>query len=195
MSGTVVGSMYGADTLQLQRMFAELPKRIQTRVLRVIIGQSQRMVTIAEKGEAPRRSGLMAAALGASTTRTYGSDRSTKLFVAVGVRRGFRRMLATKARRGIKFIRGSRPERGEEGAANPALYLHLVTKGRKQVTARNAKALFDATSGKFLGKSVPASKANPFIQRAYDSVGSAVSNQAAETGDALIAAEAESLLR
>jgi hypothetical protein len=71
----------------VRRMFEELPKAVQGRILRPLVRQGGTMIAAEEKAEAPAVTGLMKLALGTSPLRTYGSS----LLVAVGVRRGFRR--------------------------------------------------------------------------------------------------------
>ena len=172
--------MYAADTLKLQRVFAELPDRTQMRILKPAMGRAAQIVAAAEKSEAPKETGLMETSLGASATRTYNaSGGSTKLFIAVGVRRGYRRAVVPKARGGLRYLGRAASVAAEANddanMRNPEKYLHLITGGRKAVMASNRKVLYSALSGRFLGKSVAEADPNPFMDRAFD----AASGQAA----------------
>ena len=198
MAFITLGSMYAADTLRLQKLFRELPARAQQRVLRPAMERASTIVASAEKSEAPKESGLLGESLGVSTTRTYNAmGGSTKLFIAVGVRRGYRRAVVAKKRGGVRRLGKSASEAAEAGGdanmRNPAKYLHLVTKGRKAISATRRKALVSSVTGKFFGKSVAAAKANPFIERAFEAAAEQAAGAVLAAGVSGIEAEASGL--
>ena len=163
-----LGSLYAADTAAVQRAFAELPERCQERVLKPLLEKAARLVAAAERSEAPKETGLLGASLGASATRTYRhGEGSSKIFIAVGVRRGFRRTVAMAARgKRLKFARGSRPQRGDEGVRNPSLYLHLVTGGRKALQAGRG-TIFHSANDRYFTRAAGVTP-DPFMSRAFD---------------------------
>ena len=112
----------------------------------------------------------MEQAIGAGTLRTYRTAGSTRLYVAAGVRWGFRRSVTVTPRGKLKVDRASRPDAGDAGSRDPAKYLWLVTHGRKAVAAKDRKILYDGFSQRFLGRSVAAAEPNPFIERTYESI-------------------------
>jgi hypothetical protein len=116
---------------QLQALFETLPKAAQERVLTPLMRKAAALVAETTRAAAPSETGLLRLALGASALREYASG----FFVAVGARRGFRRLVTAGARGQLKIARGSRPDAGEEDARNPTQYLHLVTGGRKESVA------------------------------------------------------------
>ena len=189
-----VGSTYAADTAELQRKFAALPDTVQERVLKPIMREAAAMVASAEKAEAPEETGLLKTALGASTTRTYRHEGgSSKLFIAVGARRGFRRAVQAtpRGRKMGRVLSAARTEAGEgDQVRNPTKYLHLVTGGRKAIHATNAKILYAALANRFLGKSVEAAKPDPFMERAYQDVAGRVADFVTEAAAERIEAAA-----
>jgi len=193
-----LGSMYAADTLRLQRMFRELPARAQMRVLRPAMERAAKIVAASETGEAPKETGLLGQSIGVSTTRTYGtSGGSSKIFIAVGVRRGFRRAVVATKRGRVRHLGKAASEAAEAAGdaqmRNPTKYLHLVTRGRKAIVASRRKILVSSVSGRFLGKSVAAVPPNPFIQRAFDASAEQAASAVLAAGVAGIEAEASSL--
>ena len=181
------GSVYAAQTMDLQRVFSGLPEKAQEQVMRPAMKLAATMVAEIERSEAPRESGLLALSLGASSTRTYRSAGSSKLFIAVGVRRGFRSVVAAKKTGGVKVLR--RAVAADSGnVRNPAKYLRLVTGGRKAIEAVAHKVLYSSMANRFLGKRVAAAPANPFIDRAFQSSASRIAGRVAETAAPAIAA-------
>ncbi len=170
----------------VMRMFQDLPKAAQNRVLKPLVKQGGTMIAEEEKDEAPTATGLMKLALGTSPLRTY----KTSLLMAVGVRRGFRRA-----------VQGSKYFGKKKTTANPTLpvqnpvkYLHIIAHGRKAISVVNKKALYDARTGKFFGKHVAAAAPNDFIERAYDRAKTTVAETIASQASEGILAEAQSLL-
>ena len=164
-----VGSEYAADSLKLQKAFARLSEKAQDQILRPIMTAASKVVAEAERAAAPVESGLMQQAIGVSTTRTYWAQGSSRIYIAAGVRWGFRRTV-NLVRGKLKVDRQSRPESGAENVRDPAKYLWLVTHGRKAVAAKDRKILYDAFTNRFAGKQVAASTPDPFIQRTYNQV-------------------------
>ena len=130
-----LGTAYAADSLKLQKAFARLAEKAQDGIMRPILTAASKVVAEAERQAAPQETGLLREAIGASATRTYKSAGSTKLFIAAGVRWGFRRNVARNARGKLKFDRKSRPVAGERNARDPAKYLGPVTKGHGAAAA------------------------------------------------------------
>lgn len=198
MGFITLGSAYAADTLRLQNLFRELPARAQERVLRPAMEKASKIVAAAEKSEAPKESGLLGESLGVSTTRTYNAaGGSTKLFIAVGVRRGYRRAVVATKRGGVRRLGRAASDAAEAGGdanmRNPAKYLHLVTKGRKAIVATRRKALYSSVTGQFFGKSVAAAAPNPFIERAFEASAEQAASAVLAAGVTGIEAEAAAL--
>ena len=93
LSAQLIGSK------EVLQMLAELPKAAQSRVMRPILAEGSKMLAEIERGEAPKFSGLMQQAIGATGIKTYGRT----LFATGGVRRGYRRAL-TRSSGGIKVL-------------------------------------------------------------------------------------------
>jgi hypothetical protein len=179
----------------VERIFVELPGAVQDRVLKSMLNLGARKLAQAEKGEAPSDAGLLKLALGASSLKVYGSGGDKVLFIATGVRRGFRR--AVTPRRGGGSRRQSKAFTeiaSQEQIRNPAKYLHLVTGGRKAVVA-SGRALYSAQSDKFFGKSVAAAKPNPFMDRALHDSGPGIVTEITGEAERGILAEAEKLAK
>jgi len=175
--------------LDVLRRLEALPARAQQRVLKPLMREGARQIAAAAKSEAPARTGLLATSLGPSKLRTYSG---TQLFVAVGVRRGFRRAIHRTARGTLRYRskKATAAAGPDAQIANPVKYLHLVTGGRKAVAAAARKSLYSAMEGRFFGRSVAAAAPNPFMTRMFDSVaGSVVANITARAA-VLIEAEA-----
>lgn len=153
-------SITGSETVRaaLERRAAAAPRAL-ARALR----DAARRVAATMRAEAPAASGLLRRAIGPGPLRTYPGT----VFIAVGVRRGFRRRVsATRAGRLVVRRRAT-----DEGAwQNPTKYLHLVTGGRKAVQARG-KRLFDPRTGRFFGREVRPARPNPFVARAAAQLG------------------------
>ena len=181
-----VGSQYAADTAKLQQAFARLSEKAQDGILRPIMAAASQVVAEAERAESPRESGLLAEAIGVSSTRTYRAAGSSRLFIAAGVRWGFRRTVSRGPGGALNVDRKSRPESGDAGARDPAKYLWLVTHGRRAIAVKDRKMLYDAFSQRFLGKAVAQADPDPFIQRAYDQVAPQVAAMVATQGAAAI---------
>jgi hypothetical protein len=167
---------------ELRRMFDELPAAAQNRVLRLAIRDGGKQMADAVEAAAPQESGLLKRAIGASTLRQYGGN---KLFIAAGVRRGFKSAVflgmkgKATGRLRLASKRGNTPGRiGQyqtSGERDPVKYLHLVTGGRKAVAARNVKVLYSSQTERFLGPSVAAVSPNDFVARAFESAQNSVS--------------------
>jgi len=151
--------------------FERLSHGAQNRVLKPIMTSASNQIAEALRGEAPEESGLLKRAMGSSPLRTY----ATALFITAGVRRGFRRSVSL-ARTGRWRIRGKKATEsaGGEMIRNPAKYLHLVTGGRKAVSATNARVLYSAQINTFFGRHAKKVDPNPFVQRTFASVASTV---------------------
>jgi len=181
----------------VRRMFQELPKAAQNRVLKPLVRQGGSMIAEEEKEEAPAVTGLMKLALGTSPLRTYNSS----LLIAVGVRRGFRRAVQGSMYRGgwarkTRYLGKKKTEATPElPVQNPVRYLHLVIGGRKAISVINKKVLYDARSGKFFGQQVAEQAANPFIDRAFDRAKVAVAETLTTQVEDRIMAEAQTLLK
>jgi hypothetical protein len=181
---------------ELLRLFEELPAAAQNRVLKPLLRSAGAQIALLERGEAPTQSGLLKTSLGASTLRSY----SSTLFITAGVRQGFRRAVqGTNYRGGFArkvryFGKQKSADYPELPVQDPVRYLHLVTGGRKALSATNKKVLFDARTGKFFGKSVQKQDANPFIERAFDEAKNTVVDQITSEGSEKILAEAKSFL-
>jgi hypothetical protein len=176
----------------IQRMFLELPKTAQDRVLKPLIVQGSKIFDAAVKSAAPVESGLMKLAIGSSKLKTYGST----IFITTGVRRGFRRAVTAsrqgKLRARSKSYTAANPS---EVVRDPVKYLHLVTGGRKAITAVKSKLLYSAATNKFFGKSVAAAKPNPFVDRAFDAAKEQVAQTILSQAPPRIEAEAHKLAK
>lgn len=165
---------YITGDVAVQRMFMGLPKAVQDRVVKPLIEQGSKILDEAVKAAAPVESGLMKLAIGSSKLKTYGGT----IFITTGVRRGFRRAVTAtkggKLRVRSKSYTAANPD---EAVRDPVKYLHLVTGGRKAITATKSKLLYSAATNRFFGKSVAAAKPNPFVAQAFD----AAKGQVAET--------------
>ena len=81
---------YMTGDAAVQRMFMDLPKAAQDRVVKPLITQGSKILDDAAKAAAPVESGLMKLAIGSSKLKTYGGG---TIFITTGVRRGFRRAI------------------------------------------------------------------------------------------------------
>lgn len=180
----------------VRRMFEELPKAAQDRVLKPLIRQGSAMIAAEEKAEAPTVTGLLKLALGTSPLRTY----STSLLVAVGVRRGFRRAVQGTNYRGgwASKTRYMSKKRTEENPTvpvqDPSKYLHLVIGGRKAISATKAKVLYDLRTGKFFGQHVAEQSPNDFIERAFERSQATVVQSLSSQIETAVLAEAKAIL-
>jgi hypothetical protein len=160
---------------ELLHMFAELPRRVQTRVLKPLLGDASQILVAAEQAEAPRLTGLLAEALGAGK---FWQKHGTML-IATGARHGFLRQVRAP---GARF---SRPQ-------DPAKYMHLVSGGRKALTADRGKALDLWDRGVFR-TAVKKQEPNPFMDRAMNRAAEQVASQITSRAPALIEAEAATI--
>lgn len=172
---------------ELTAALEQLPQRVQQRVLRPLLKAAGQRIADAERGQSPAASGLLKESLGVSPLRVYRGG--SMLFLAVGVRRGFRRaMVAT--RRGAKFLGRRKSAQAEQSGSpvyDPAKYLHLVSRGRKAVRATSGKRLYDLRTGRSFGREVVAARPNPFIERAFDATAQAETNRfQQDAADALL---------
>jgi hypothetical protein len=176
-----------------QRMFLELPKTAQDRVLKPLVVQGSKILDAAVKAEAPVESGLMKLAVGSSKLKTYGGS---TIFITTGVRRGFRRAV-TATKTGKLHVRSKSftESNPNEAVRDPVKYLHLVSGGRKAVTATKSKLLYSAATNKFFGKSVAAANPNPFVERAFDAAKEQVTQTILSQAPARIEAEAQKLAK
>ena len=181
-----LGSDCAADTLKLQKAFARLSEKAQDGILRPIMTAASKVVAEAERQAAPRESGLMQDAIGASTTRTYRTGASSRLYIAAGVRWGFRRIVTNTPRGKLKIDRSSQPEAGDAGARDPARYLYPVVKGRQAVAAKDRKILYDAFTKHFLGRQVQPAPPNRFIEETYRRIAPQIETMIAGQGQAAI---------
>jgi hypothetical protein len=150
---------------EVLRMFEELPAVAQQRVLKPLLREGAALMAVEERAEAPRQAGLLQTAIGVSTLKSYPSG---VLFIATGVRRGFKRAVQATSRGRLRFLGKRKTEDYPElPVQDPTKYLHLVTGGRKAISAMNKKVLYDRRTDKFFGKSVAAAAPNPFMDRAY----------------------------
>lgn len=134
---------------EVLRMFGELPERARRRVMEPILKEASKAVATIAKGDAPKESGLLERALGPSKLSRYGGG--TKLFIAVGARRGFRRgVTRTKKGRG-RILSQAKTDIGEGTIRDPVRYLHLVTGGRKASVAGARLGAYAGASGGFRG--------------------------------------------
>lgn len=174
-------------------MFQELPVAAQNRVLKPLVRDAGKKIAAAEKSESPKFSGLMQKAIGESSLKNYSGGR---LFITAGVRRGFKRAIGRTKRGSLRvFSKKATAANAELPVQDPTKYLHLVTKGRKAIQAKNRKVLHDARTGHFFGKSVAAAQPNPFVSRAFDAVKDAVVSEISAKAEDLILAEASSLMQ
>jgi hypothetical protein len=185
------------DSQPLAKLFAELPDRVQGKILRPLVRDAGQLLAEAERREAPRESGLLGSSLGTSPVRSYA--RGNTLFVAVGVRRGFRRAVTLSARGKLRArskaftAKADRPENfGLADFRNPTKYLHLVHGGRNAVTAKDRKVLYSAATDRFFGRSVAAAKPNPFVDRAFAASAARAADLVCQKSVELILAEAGS---
>ncbi len=186
--GISLSSSTSADAGKLGKAFQRLRERAESGILRPIVAAASKVVAEAERAAAPEQSGLLAESIGVSTARTYRAAGGNRLFVAAGVRWGFRRTVSQVNGR-LKIDRSSRPMSGEAGTRDPAKYLWVVTHGREAVAATDRKILYDAFTNRFLGKQVPQARANPFIQQAYDEIAPQLASTIASQGAAAITRE------
>jgi len=133
---------------EVLRMFGELPERARKRVMEPLLAEASRAVAAIARADAPKETGLLERALGPSKLSRYGGG--TKLFIAVGARRGFRRAVSrTRGGKG-KVLSAARTDRGEGAMVrDPIKYLHLVTGGRKVSTAGARLGAYAGASGGF----------------------------------------------
>lgn len=184
---------YMTGDVAVQRMFMGLPQAAQERVVKPLILQGSKILDAAVKAAAPVESGLLKLAIGSSKLKAYSGG---TIFITTGVRRGFRR--AVSSGKGGKLRVRSKPYTAahpDEAVRNPAKYLHLVTGGRKAITAVKSKILYSAVSNKFFGKSVAAVKPNPFMERAFDAVKEQVAATILDRAPEMIEAEAVKLAK
>jgi hypothetical protein len=183
---------YMTGDAAVQRMFMDLPKTVQDRVVKPLILQGSKILDEAAKTAAPVESGLMKLAIGSSKLKTYGGS---TIFITTGVRRGFRRAI-TAGRGGKLRVRSKSFTESNPNASvrDPVKYLHLVVGGRKALVA-SSKLLYSATANKFFGKSVAAAKPNPFMERAFDVAKDQVAETILEKAPKMIEAEAQKLAR
>lgn len=174
----------------IQRMLLELPKSVQERVLKPLLEQGSKILTEAEKNAAPMESGLMKLAIGSSKLRTYGGT----IFITTGVRRGFRRAV-TATQHGKLRVRSKAYTQAnpQEAVRDPVKYLHLVTGGRKAITAVKSKILYSAVTNRFFGKTVAAARPNPFMETAFDAAKGQVTETILSQVPERIEAEAQKL--
>lgn len=178
---------------EVLRMFEGLPAAAQDRVMKPLVREGGAMLASAEKAEAPSQSGLMKTAIGVSSLKTYASG--AVLFITAGVRRGYRRAMQATSRGKLRYFGKQRPaEKPDLPVQDPAKYLHLVTGGRKAIHAMSGKVLFDRRTNRFLGKSVAAAKANPFVSRAFDAAKEMAVDHITTNAATRITAEAAKLL-
>jgi hypothetical protein len=182
---------YLTGDIAIQRMFMELPRATQERVVKPLIAQGSKLLDSAVKAEAPTESGLMKLAIGSSKLKTYSGG---TIFITTGVRRGFRRAVTTKRGGGLRVRSQTYTESNPtETVRNPVKYLYLVTKGRKAITIVKSKILYSAAMNRFFGKTVAAAAPNPFIERAFDAVKDQVAATILAQAPAMIEAEAVKL--
>jgi hypothetical protein len=175
---------------EVVRMFEELPTRAQKHVLTPLLKMGSKMLSHAEKSEAPHASGLLGLAIGASKLRTYEST----IFITAGVRRGFRRAVTRKARGGVKRLGKAKTAASPDlPAQDPVRYAHLVSGGRKAVSVVRSKVLYDPRSGKFFGRHVKGVAPNPFVDRAFDRTKTSVLEMIVHEAPDRICAEASKL--
>lgn len=160
------------DSAAAQRMFSELPRSVQSRIMARRMRAASGILDSALKAEAPKDTGLLRQAIGSTTVKQYGYT----LFLASGVRRGFRKVVSPKRRgRGTVIKRGVSAESADAGMVrNPTKYLHLIVGGRKAIHATKAKVLYSRQSDTFFGKSVQKTTPDDFVTRAFDSAKSQV---------------------
>jgi hypothetical protein len=185
------GDMSMRGDREVRLMLDGMNARMVRRIVGPLMIEADRMIVAALKGEAPRETGLLALAIGHTPVKHYGDG---ILFTTVGVRRGFRRAVGHFKRGRVYRISKAKSENTEGPFRNPTKYLHLVTVGRKAVSAIRAKTLYSSQSERFFGKKVAAVAPNPFVTRAFDAVQSGIigmmesrittliENQAAATG-------------
>jgi hypothetical protein len=131
--------------------------------------------------------------MGATNTKTYGGGAT--LFVTAGVRRGHRRVVAPRRGGGSQVRRGAgAADAGKLMVRNPAKYLHLVTGGRKEVLAKNAKVLFSHHSDTFFGRRAKKVGGRDFVREAFDATASKVVSLLTTNAPDLVAAQAAQLV-
>jgi hypothetical protein len=176
---------------QLLRVFEELPARAQERVAKPLLREAAARVALVERDAAPAASGLLRMAIGVSTLKSYASG---TLFIATGVRRGFRRAVQATSRGKLRFFsKRKTADSPDQPVQNPTKYLHLVTGGRRALEAVNRKVMYDPRTGRFFGKSVRAAAPNPFMSRAFESAKSVAVNLITSRAPDLIDAEVRNL--
>jgi hypothetical protein len=128
-------------------------------------------------------------AIGVTPTRYYGGT----IFIAVGVRRGFRRAITASARGRIRS-RGRAFTAANPSAAvrDPVKYWHLVSGGRKAsiAGAGGSDKRVLAGPGKIFGTYAAPVAANPFVDRAFAACQASVIAMITSEAPGLIEAEA-----
>lgn len=183
MTWGVKVELLGAN--QVRSLLTGWKPSTQRRMIRPAVTKGARIISRATKREAPKESGLLKKSIG-TKVKTY---KSGVVVGIIGPRKGFRRpVIVSRATK-----KGER--KGTAGVRvvyrDPAKYAHLVHGGtqahglgagsqvrrKTREFARSGKyvrtAAYDALGRQF-GHRHPGARANPFIQRAFDSTISAV---------------------
>jgi len=180
-------NILGAEAAQ--RALLLLGDAAENRIMRPIMAEAARILTERASAEAPEETGLLRLSLGATPVKSYGGK---TLFATVGVRRGFRRAVeATYTKNRVRYLSAERSALAGDDAAyrDPVRYLHLVSGGRQAVSAQNVSILYSAAANRFLGRSVPEAKANPFMDRAFAGAATAIVARAEAVAAAAVATE------
>jgi hypothetical protein len=173
-------------------MFAQLPVRVQQRIMAPLLREAAKTISTAAEARAPEQLGLLKQAIGVSLLHKYGST----LFITAGVRQGFGRTMAPSARRARKLVKRSRGGRGFTPMAtriDPARYGGTVQAGRGPISASSAKVLYSRPLDLVLGRVVKAAAPRPFMRQTFSDSSAAVISRIQSSAPALIEAEAAAL--
>jgi hypothetical protein len=184
-------SMEISGDVEVLRMFDRLADRAQEKVAKELMTAGGKAAAEVERSEAPEQSGLLRQAIGVSALRSYSGGKL--LFVATGVRWGFRRTATVTPQGKLQYVHSSRPESGAAGAIDPARYQNPLMHGREAIEPEPGKILHSLT-GRFFTKAAAAA-ANPFIERSFPAAAAAAQAAVTERAPDLICAEADALLK
>ena len=158
----VTAQLFGSDLVQ--RLLLDVADAPRKKMLRDVMKEGSRMIADAIVSAAPRETGLLSLALGATNVKTYGS----KLFATAGVRRGFRRALTVTKGGKLKYQSKKKSVAGNS-FSDPTRYIYPLTAGRKEVTANPGSILW-GRDNRAVGQYAAAVPPNPFVDRAFSQV-------------------------
>lgn len=154
----------------LEKVAMELPQ-VLLAALEPVLREISKMVAAEAKARVRSKSGLLVASIGTSPVRRYRNSGSRTIYIAVGPRRGFRRVVTQAKRGGIKKLGKGRSAAIEAAAGgwkaagiqNPVKYAHLVEGGRGPSVARPGGILYSHSLRRGFGTSVAAAPPHPFM--------------------------------